>query len=57
MKVSDDDCQIIDAIWDRGEPVVAGTPEEEAMVEPLSAEFERPYALVSSQQRAVEPSE
>jgi len=33
MKVSDEDCQLIDAICDRVEPLVACTPEEESAAE------------------------
>jgi hypothetical protein len=55
MKVSDDDCQLIDAISDRVEPLVACTPEEESAAERFFSRVRKAYWLVSSWQRAVEP--
>lgn len=55
MKISYDDRQLVGAIHDRGEPLVAFGPEEEVALERFSAEFERASALVRSQREAVKP--
>jgi len=51
MRVSAEDSEVLDAIFDRGEPLTICTADEQAAADRLAAEYERALQELSSRRR------